>query len=75
MESQEPAERMKQIKTALVKEVSLTIVVCHEVPEIEVTVHLSHMQLFVVLRTTRGGDLHKLLRGRVNHGPGNHAYR
>ena len=38
--------------------IKITVIVCHEVPEIEITIHLGHMQLVVVLRTTRCGDLH-----------------
>ena len=47
---------------------SLTVVVCHEVPEIEVMVHLSYMQLMVVLWTTRGGDLYKQVKGMSTTG-------
>lgn len=37
----------------------LTVIICHEVPEIEVTVHFSYTQLFVILWTTRRSDLHR----------------
>ena len=38
---------------------ALTVVICHEVPEIKVSVHLSYVQLSVMLWTTRRSDLHK----------------
>lgn len=43
--------------------VTLTVVVCHKVPKIEVMVHFSYMQLMIVLWATRRGNLNKLVKG------------